>query len=106
MCAVPARPWTHGLAPAELNDAAAITLAGAALGNGSELLHGFALLGGFLPRCLAGVGFAIEGLGHSGGSAHFAQREHFHLEFAALIADVEHVSDMHVAGGLGLDVAR
>ncbi len=73
------------------------------LGERGKLPHGFALGGGLEAGLNAGLGFAIEGLGHGGGAAHLAQDQDFNLELAAFIADGEHVSEADFTGELGLD---
>ena len=88
---------------AELDDAAAVALGGAALGEGGELLHGLAFGGEVEAGCLALFGFAIEGLGDGSGAAHVAELEDFNVELAALVADDKVVAHMDLAGGLGLD---
>jgi hypothetical protein len=80
-----------------------VALGGAACGDGRELLHGLSLGGQLEARFLAGFGFGVESLGDGGGAAHLAEGEDLDVEFAAFIADVEHVSDADFAGGLGLD---
>ena len=90
-------------AAAELDDVAAVAFRRAVGGDRSELLHGLALGGELEARFFAGFGFSVEGLGDGGGAAHLAEGENLDVEFAALIADVEHVVDADVAGWLGLD---
>ena len=74
------------------------------LGQGRELLHCFAFSGFALTVFLAGFGFAVEGLGDGSGTAHFAELKNFDLEFAAFVADAEHVADADIAGRLGFDL--
>ena len=88
---------------AELDDLSSVSLGGAAIGEGREFLHGFALGGKFEAGFTARVCFAIEGLCDCGGAAGFAEDEDFDLEEAALICDLQHVADADVTGGLGGD---
>jgi len=73
------------------------------LGDGCELLHRLAFGGQLEAGFLAGFGFTIESLRHCGGAAHFAEDQNFNLKFAAFVANREHVTHAHFAGGLGLD---
>jgi len=94
-----------GLATAaELDDAAAVALGRTAFWQGRELLHGFAF-SGFAPALfLAGIGFAVEGLGNGGGTTDIAQLQDFDMKFAAFVADAEHVANADIAGRLGFDL--
>jgi hypothetical protein len=80
-----------------LDDATAVALGGAALGQGRELLHGLAFGGCFGSRCNAGLALAIERLRHGSRAAHLAQRENFYLKVATFVLYDETVADADLA---------
>lgn len=65
-----------------------------------EWAEEFALFGGFPAELDALGGLAVEGLGDSGGGALLAQAEDFDREVAGLVADLQHVAEPDLAGGL------
>ena len=90
---------------AELNDAAAIALVGAACGQLLPLVGGFALGSDFETLLAAGLGFAVERLGNRRGAANVAEKKDFDFKLAAFVGDAQHVSDADVARGLGGDLS-
>lgn len=88
-------------AAAELDDTAAVALGGATFGEGSELLHRFALGGFTLAAFLALIGLSIERLRNNSGSANIRNSQDLKMEFAAFVLDAQHVSNMNFARRLG-----
>jgi hypothetical protein len=86
---------------AELDDAAAVALGGAAFRQRRILLHSFTFGGFALALLLAGFGFAIQGLRNGGRTAHIGYLQDFNMKFAALVADAEHVAEMDLARRFG-----
>src|SRR4051812_10835327 len=79
-------------AAAELDDAAAVALVGASGGELLELVHGFALGGGFQAQLAAFFRLAVEGLGGCGRSADLTQPQHLDLKLTAGRGDAQHVA--------------
>lgn len=76
------------LSSAQAEELAAVALGGLGFGDGFELRHGFARVGGFEAEFAAKVGFAVEGLGDGRGAADFAEEQDLDLEVAAFVADL------------------
>jgi hypothetical protein len=90
-------------ASAELDDAAAIALGGAAFREWGELLHGFSFGGFALTAFLALVGLAVEGLRYGGRAADVGDGQNFDVEFRGFVLDAEHVVEVDFARGLGFN---
>jgi len=60
-----------------------------------------ALFGSLLSERAALLRLAVQGLGHLCGAADFAQSQNLHLKFAGVVANLQQVSNLHLAGGLG-----
>jgi len=88
-------------AAAKLNDAPAVALGGAALGQPHVLLHRLAIRREMQTRFAACVGFAVKGLRHGGGTAHSADQQNLNLKNPALVFNSELVAGANFAGGFG-----
>jgi hypothetical protein len=88
---------------AELNDAAAVALGGAAFRERGELLHGLSFGGFALTAFFALVGLPVQGLSDRGGATDVRDRQDFDVELGGFVLDAEHVPQMNFACGLGLD---
>ena len=65
-------------------------------------LHGCLALGcRFQARFLAGFGFTIQRLRHGGRATDLAEQQDFHMKFAAIVGDPQHVTDADFACRLG-----
>ncbi len=65
-----------------------------------ELLQRLLFLRQLLPLFAAGVGFAVEGLRHGGGTPDFTKQQDFDLEFAAIVLNAEPIAGSDTAGRL------
>src|ERR1019366_7588370 len=79
---------------AELDDAAAVALGGAMLGQGRKLLHGLAFGGCLEARGDARLGLAVEGLSHRRRAAHLAEGEDLDLKDATFVFHFKLVADV------------
>lgn len=92
-------------AAAKLNDSPAISLRRPSGRQLLKLPHRAALGCRLQPQFPAGVGLTIKRLCGGSGAAHITKKQDFNGEVPARRADVQHVSDAHVAGRLhGLPV--
>jgi len=93
-------------AATKLDDAAAVTFGGPALGEPDILFECLAFLGEVETRFAAGIGLAKERLRHGRGAARRARKQNFDLEDAALVFNAQLVSCAYLAGRLGAHPVR
>jgi hypothetical protein len=88
-------------AAAEFAELAAVLLGGSAFGDSAHGEHGLAFLGYAGAFETALVGFLVVGLGDGGGASDLGGEEDFDGEGSGFVGDLQGVSGLDVAGGLG-----
>lgn len=91
---------------AELDDAAAVALAGPVRGQRCELLHGFTLVGNLETCFAAGFGLAVKGLCHRRWASDVAHAEDIDLEAAGIVFDLQAIAGADVACRFGAEAIR
>lgn len=95
----------------KLDDMATVAFRWPACRELFELTHGLAFSRDFQALLFALFGLAVEGLGDRCRATDFAEQQDFHVKFATLVRDSQHVSNPDGARGLeglagGLDPAQ
>jgi hypothetical protein len=85
---------------AEPVEVTAVTLRRFAFSQAFEIQQRFTLLRQFQPLLATRLRLTIEGLGNSGGAAHFREKQNLHLKFAAIVLHLQQVAYPDLARSL------